>query len=1064
LSFLRKFPVYFSPVKTRCNGPGNGNDYPVGMYIDNNGAAYITGITQGTITGKDIATVKFNSSGTQVWSTVYDYTGHDDYATGICSNSGGNIYVSGGSATSSTSRAFTVIKYKASNGTQLNINRTNTIGGGPSLDIASAINSGTGSDKSVYATGVMSSNGVNFFAYTAKYDSSLNRKWSDTLREDSIYTEARILKLDKVNNLYVGGYEKDHGPRNTWFITKYDSNGHHNWVQNYYGNYQNMDSSELVGMYVDAGANVLAIGNIHNGSNKHVAMAQYDSSGRIQWDNIFQPTGQMVTANAVIKDSNSNIYSTAIEQNGTTLKYVVRKHEIFVYTDTVKNDTASNPWYLKHQIIVNFDPDIVDTTPVNDVDTTYGTVANFIPTAYIDTINTKLGLSGDGIGAFIAVKIYRKMNTHTTFIIGRTGDSVRVPQFWSCLLVQLPTSLNETATADSLEKLDFIIHSELNYLLQLATFPNDSNYATKQLSLHPNGTYTDADINIDPVFNTYNITGNSDIKIGDFDSGILWNHADFGGKASSKVTGFDYVNNVRINNANSKDSTGHGTATAGIYGASTNNQKGVAGITGGNGTTTGCGLVAMKISTGTSNTMSVSDFCNAMGDGLNSTSNGGYGLNVINVSALTYNPSFLLDTNCMYAYNTDAVLVAAMGNDGKNFVATTPAYPAGCPDNWVVAVGASSIDGKYSNEQIVSGVQSDLFKSNYGQGYVDLIAPGDDHMVYSTSNTSTNAYAKFSGTSASSAHVSGVAGSILSYYDGYFGTGTNLTADDVQYVLKHSANHSGMGISSFPDSKAGWGRLDGTGALDFLEKSKYNIKHVIHTPSQPKPVATKVHGLVTRVLDNSFNILPASSYTVDVWKVTFKIPYTINAHATVLNCWPRNNAYYVEKTLLTEDGYGDIIEQPSIHVDSFTNTGAYISGYIYYAYDDIYTHTSYNRWFPFDTSATSLKNLGAAISIRTNEPSTSAVFVPKDNNAIYHVIFPDPAHNTIAMKYTIPDEATVSITITDIEGRVLSNSIYNRVPAGDNRVDFDIKGYTPGVYLMRLKINNDQYYDKFIKN
>jgi len=293
-----------------------------------------------------------------------------------------------------------------------------------------------------------------------------------------------------------------------------------------------------------------------------------------------------------------------------------------------------------------------------------------------------------------------------------------------------------------------------------------------------------------------------------------------------------------------------------------------------------------------------------------------------------------------------------------------------------------------------------------------------------------------------------------------------LSADDIQYVLKHSANRVGMGLSSLPDSKAGWGRLDGEQALQFINQSEYKIRHNIHKVTQPKPTAVQIVFNQKRVLQNDFGSWPAGQYYMNVWRVSMKISDSVFvAHASVLNCWVRNNVYQdMTQTLFNDNGI-DIVTEPGVRFDSLDRTGqfAYVSGDIYYIIEDT-NFVFYNKWLTYDTSATSLKSIGAAISYRTDEPHPSSVYVAKDNNAIYHVIFPDPALNTITMKYTIPDAANVSITITDIEGRVLSNNVYNRVLAGDNRVDFDIKGYTPGVYLMRLKINNDQYYDKFIKN
>ncbi|WP_054969477.1 S8 family peptidase [Alicyclobacillus ferrooxydans] len=244
---------------------------------------------------------------------------------------------------------------------------------------------------------------------------------------------------------------------------------------------------------------------------------------------------------------------------------------------------------------------------------------------------------------------------------------------------------------------------------------------------HPNYyCYTSATPN-DPLFPTqyglrqintpdaWNVTiGSNRVIIAVVDTGIQYNHPDLSTKL---LAGYNFVSN----NTNWNDDNGHGTHVAGIAGAITNNNIGIA------GTSPLCRLLPVK----THNSQGIGTIDNAA-RGIVYASN--RGAHVINMSWSTTAYVEILEQACAYAWNRGSVLIAAAGNSSTNVYN----YPAAFTT--VIAVAATtSADTKASF-------------SNYGR-WVNVAAPGVD--IMSTYPTST--YRTLSGTSMSAPFVSGTA-------------------------------------------------------------------------------------------------------------------------------------------------------------------------------------------------------------------------------------------------------------------------------------------------------------------
>jgi uncharacterized delta-60 repeat protein len=162
---IRYYPNGDTAWVRRYNGTGNGKDYAQDIAIDESGNVYVTGYSDSTGTYQDFATIKYDSSGNELWVRRYDYgvTGTDK-AYAIAMDDSGNVYVTGMSGGGGiTFFDFATIKYRT-NGDTAWVMRYN--GSGSGSDYAQAV--AVDDSGNVYVTGYGLGSGTEDFC-TIKY-------------------------------------------------------------------------------------------------------------------------------------------------------------------------------------------------------------------------------------------------------------------------------------------------------------------------------------------------------------------------------------------------------------------------------------------------------------------------------------------------------------------------------------------------------------------------------------------------------------------------------------------------------------------------------------------------------------------------------------------------------------------------------------------------------------------------------------------------------------------------------------------------------------------------------
>ena len=271
-------------------------------------------------------------------------------------------------------------------------------------------------------------------------------------------------------------------------------------------------------------------------------------------------------------------------------------------------------------------------------------------------------------------------------------------------------------------------------------------------------------------------TGDETVIIAIIDSGIDLEHPDLINKISPK--GYDFVDG----DSEPEYNLWHGTHVAGIAGAETNNEKGIAGVA------WNCKIMPLKVVEIDPVEGPIITDDKAIEAIRYAADNGA---KVINISFGGPDPNPLLEEALKYAYDQNVVIVASTGNEDSAVL-----YPAAYND-YCLAVAATDQD------------DNRVDWSNYGPE-VDVAAPGENilscYPVDLVSEPSQLPYGWASGTSMATPHVAGLAALIISLKP-------HLTAAQIMGVIRYSADDINSSVYPGKDDYVGYGRLNMEKAL-----------------------------------------------------------------------------------------------------------------------------------------------------------------------------------------------------------------------------------------------------------
>jgi uncharacterized delta-60 repeat protein len=290
----------------RYTSSGDNDDRANDMVTDAAGNIYVTGTVVGGIGGQNFYTVKYNPSGTVIWSRPFENgSGQNDLSLCVALDGSGNVYAGGMSILSdSTGYVYTAIKYNSA-GTQQWVKHYTESGNVNLYDMA------------VDAAGNVYMAGINLsFPYsrivTVKYNTSGTQQWVSVYNPVSqTYYEGSEIEVDGSGNVYIGGFYGNTSNGDILLI-KYNSAGAQQWVRTYSGG-GNIGVGDLVNdMVLDAAGNIYLAGQVKGQTGSggpDMVTLKYNPSGTLQWAQKFNGTANYSDLGKCIGvDAAGNVY------------------------------------------------------------------------------------------------------------------------------------------------------------------------------------------------------------------------------------------------------------------------------------------------------------------------------------------------------------------------------------------------------------------------------------------------------------------------------------------------------------------------------------------------------------------------------------------------------------------------------------------------------------------------------------------------------------------------------------------------------------------------------------
>jgi uncharacterized delta-60 repeat protein len=240
----------------RYDGPASSLDTAAAVAADGSGNVYVTGASQGSGTGLDFATLKYNSAGELQWVKRYHNSG-DELAAALALDKDGNIVVAGSGGQPGSSSDYTIVKYD-SVGNELWAAHLDSPEHAQDNLVALAVDPSSGG---IFVTGTAGNElwTSNSGYFTAGYSAAGALQWS--ARYDGPgngWDRASALTIDAAGDIVVTGQSKGADTASDFATVAYSPTGVVQWIERYSGSGAFDDGAQAV--CADSSGNVFVTG------------------------------------------------------------------------------------------------------------------------------------------------------------------------------------------------------------------------------------------------------------------------------------------------------------------------------------------------------------------------------------------------------------------------------------------------------------------------------------------------------------------------------------------------------------------------------------------------------------------------------------------------------------------------------------------------------------------------------------------------------------------------------------------------------------------------------------
>ncbi|MBI3512076.1 MAG: hypothetical protein HY064_15570 [Bacteroidetes bacterium] len=302
---IRYSPAGVQSYAVRYNGLANGTDRAVDVVMQSNGNAVVTGRCANF--DDDFVTKCYSTTGTVVWTAIFDGLNGNDHAVKMDQDAAGNIFVTG-NADNGSDYDYVVLEYNSS-GIEQWQSWFDYAGGN---DYPSSVTHDNAGNIIVAGRVDVTPLTPSYDILSVEFDATGNQQWTAQFNgPGNGDDDAGDVVADASGNIYLTG-KVDMNANvliidNDIITLSFDNSGNLRW-QHTSGNVTNPDAGAA--LTLDASTNVIVAANATaNITGRDIRRIKYNSTGVLAWSKDYNGTGDHNdVTNAMTVDANGNSY------------------------------------------------------------------------------------------------------------------------------------------------------------------------------------------------------------------------------------------------------------------------------------------------------------------------------------------------------------------------------------------------------------------------------------------------------------------------------------------------------------------------------------------------------------------------------------------------------------------------------------------------------------------------------------------------------------------------------------------------------------------------------------